>query len=86
MPIENIMAEQAQTGELSEEFIEPVPPQPTTPRRQQAGGQSSTATRNARPRTSIPTDFSSVQLTRRDIELVVDIGILVMLVLIWSRV
>lgn len=89
MGIEDIMAEKQARGELDSELAQYAPQrrqsrrrEPMNSRQMQQGQQSQTQPR----RGSLMTALETGQYSREDIRLAVDIGIFVMLVLIWSRV
>lgn len=83
MPIEQIVAEKAANGEIDPELAMSV-----SGKNAYAGSQHrrEQPQRSGKQKTTLETDYGTVQISRRDVELMVDIGILLMLILIWSRV
>jgi len=88
MPIQEIVDEKTRNGEISDDLA------------MEFGGRSSGVSQNRRQtqqnsrqsrpqqrvsQTALDTDFGKVEVSKADIQLAVDVSILVVLLLIWSR-
>jgi len=83
MPIQQIVEEQLATGEIDPELAATVT----------GNGEYAGSSHREQPKpsggsqkTTVETDYGTLRVHRRDIELMVDVAILIMLILIWSRV
>ena len=91
MPINDIMAEQRQTGELDSEFEQFVSASNQSQRQGSPTNQTAEQPQQPQqmtrrpPRRSLLASVGAGQYSREDIQFALDIGIFVMLVLIWSR-
>lgn len=85
MPINDIVAEQARRGEIEPELAQQVAGRQGRAMAQQGAGRVPQNRQPRRRRGSTPSLDAVTQLEKTDIQMWVDIGILVMLFLIWAR-